>query len=176
MLSFILASLPTREFCRSSRLPLAKRPLLPAKFSMLVKDSQKNGKYGERENPANETRRNMELSWRYQKVTIIQPTQLHSFACIAPYHNTNTQVLFSLHVCFSKRKNEKPKKCSGCSGIGTVDCTFCNGTGVMTLGDQLLCSTSGNCSCVVCKTTGQIPCDTCHGTGYIASWLEETTS
>jgi len=71
----------------------------------------------------------------------------------------------------SNRVNRGPVRCEPCRGTGRVECKFCNGTGLFTVGEKLLCSTSGNCYCVVCKSLGECECKRCCGTGRVASWI-----
>lgn len=71
---------------------------------------------------------------------------------------------------FSKQKNEGPKTCKKCKGTGLVECSWCHATGVLMLGDRLMCSTEGQCHCLACDN-GEVTCKACKGTGKLASWM-----
>ena len=68
------------------------------------------------------------------------------------------------------QKDEKPTPCEKCKGTGRIGCDWCHATGVMMLGDRLVCSINGNCSCLLCQG-GEVQCKACKGTGMIAPWL-----
>mmetsp|Transcript_59318 Transcript_59318/g.120581 ORF Transcript_59318/g.120581 Transcript_59318/m.120581 type:complete len:153 (-) Transcript_59318:171-629(-) len=71
------------------------------------------------------------------------------------------------------KKRDRPQVCSSCSGSGECECPWCHGTGVLTLGDSLVCSTTNHASkCPVCKSAGYTKCENCRGTGFRAGWLE----
>jgi len=60
---------------------------------------------------------------------------------------------------------KKPKRCSLCSGKGTVPCKDCRGTGKGICRD---CSGTGRVPCPVCKGEWrQQMCNHCHGKGYV---------
>lgn len=71
---------------------------------------------------------------------------------------------------FQQKKNHKPQTCKTCNGSGRVECAWCHATGVLMLGDRLICSLEGQCSCLAC-TNGEVQCKACKGTGRIASWM-----
>lgn len=66
---------------------------------------------------------------------------------------------------------DPPHRCSNCGGDGWAECKACHATGVLMLGDRLMCSIEGGCSCPVCKG-GLVPCQRCKGSGRIAAWLD----
>lgn len=76
-----------------------------------------------------------------------------------------------LNWLFQDRKNRKPVDCANCKGTGKVECRWCNSTGVLMLGDMLLCSVDGNCNCLNCDD-GEVECKKCKGLGRIAGWLQ----
>lgn len=63
------------------------------------------------------------------------------------------------------------RSCSECRATGTVECKFCGATGVLTLGDKLVCSVEGGKACPVCKGEGETRCSKCAGSGRIANWI-----
>jgi hypothetical protein len=65
----------------------------------------------------------------------------------------------------------QPRACPDCAASGTVECRFCSATGVLTLGDKLLCSIEGGTACPVCNGRGETRCNNCAGSGHIASWI-----
>eukprot|EP00898_Chlorokybus_atmophyticus_P008327 jgi/Chlat1/8496/Chrsp80S07887 len=69
-------------------------------------------------------------------------------------------------------RQPRPVPCSGCRASGEEECQWCHGTGVLTVGDLMLCTVDGNCRCRVCKGRGFNKCDRCKGTGQVASWLD----
>lgn len=71
---------------------------------------------------------------------------------------------------FQNRKGDAPSTCKACNGRGTVECSWCHATGVLMLGDRLVCSIEGQSHCLVCDN-GEVPCKTCKGTGKLASWM-----
>lgn len=71
---------------------------------------------------------------------------------------------------FQTRKGDNPSVCEKCKGYGKVECSWCHATGVLMLGDRLLCSIEGQSHCLACDN-GQIPCKACKGTGKLASWM-----
>ncbi|KAL6779391.1 hypothetical protein ACKKBG_A12150 [Auxenochlorella protothecoides x Auxenochlorella symbiontica] len=64
-----------------------------------------------------------------------------------------------------------PMLCECCDGKGELECSWCHGTGVMTLGDTLYCSDGGCSLCIICKGQGACTCKRCRGTGRRAAWL-----
>lgn len=66
---------------------------------------------------------------------------------------------------------EKPRRCSKCGGDGWAECEVCHSTGMMTLGDRLVCSIDGGDACPVCDG-GLVRCPRCKGSGRIAAWLD----
>lgn len=72
---------------------------------------------------------------------------------------------------FQDENNRRPVACKGCNGTGFSECRWCNATGVLMLGDTLLCSVEGGCSCLNC-IDGDVKCKRCKGTGKIAAWLQ----
>lgn len=67
-------------------------------------------------------------------------------------------------------RNNPPQNCTHCGGDGQVECTACNATGLLMLGDSLICTMDGNCNCLLCNG-GLLVCTKCKGTGKIAAWL-----
>ncbi len=61
--------------------------------------------------------------------------------------------------------------CSECTGSGAVECRFCSATGVLMLGDKIICSISGGTTCPVCEGHGETKCRRCSGSGNVASWI-----
>ena len=47
----------------------------------------------------------------------------------------------------------RPRPCECCRGSGERECAWCNGVGVLTLGETLFCSDQGCSSCPVCRGT-----------------------
>lgn len=62
--------------------------------------------------------------------------------------------------------------CTCCLGSKELECTWCHGTGVMTVGDQLFCSDQGCRPCPVCSGHGHCKCEYCRGTGKRAPWMK----
>jgi hypothetical protein len=91
--------------------------------------------------PAADDWRALEQSWRFQHRDIWDPT------------------------------TSQPRACPDCAASGTVECRFCSATGVLTLGDKLLCSIDGGTACPVCNGQGETRCNNCAGSGHIASWI-----
>lgn len=71
---------------------------------------------------------------------------------------------------FQTRKGDGPSICNKCNGRGKVECSWCHATGVLMLGDRLLCSIEGQSHCLACNN-GEVPCKACKGTGKLASWM-----
>lgn len=71
----------------------------------------------------------------------------------------------------SERRLQKPESCEPCRGSGLIECTWCHGTGALTVGDTLFCSSEGCKTCPVCHGTGDCTCEKCRGAGKVASWL-----
>lgn len=71
---------------------------------------------------------------------------------------------------FQKRKNHDPAFCTLCNGAGSVECSWCHATGVLMLGDRLMCSIEGQSHCLACHN-GEVKCKACKGTGRLASWM-----
>jgi hypothetical protein len=63
------------------------------------------------------------------------------------------------------------RDCPACIGSGAKECGFCSGTGILTVGDKLLCSVSGGTSCPVCRGVGETRCESCNGSGQVAKWI-----
>lgn len=61
--------------------------------------------------------------------------------------------------------------CPDCRATGVVECKFCGSTGMLTLGDKLLCSVTGSTTCPVCEGSGDCRCQKCGGCGQIAKWI-----
>jgi hypothetical protein len=61
--------------------------------------------------------------------------------------------------------------CLKCRGSGVDECKFCSATGLLTLGDKILCSVSGGTKCPVCRGSGYQSCSGCSGCGQIAKWI-----
>ena len=88
---------------------------------------------------------------------------------------------FHLQSCFSSQlqrlphvQEHRPEQCACCGGSGQGRCTFCRGSGALTLGDHVFCSLEEGCkSCPVCKSKGSVKCVHCKGTGARAPWMEE---
>ncbi|KAG1667839.1 hypothetical protein FOA52_011027 [Chlamydomonas sp. UWO 241] len=69
----------------------------------------------------------------------------------------------------------KPEACSCCQGTGEIECEWCHGTGVLMVGDTLICSITDHTSkCPVCNSTGYAKCKNCAATGFRAKWLAGT--
>lgn len=66
----------------------------------------------------------------------------------------------------------RPAPCECCQGTGSMECSYCHGTGVLTIGDEVYCSMSGCQYCPICAATGEVKCKHCKGTGYRAGWME----
>mmetsp|Transcript_5187 Transcript_5187/g.11312 ORF Transcript_5187/g.11312 Transcript_5187/m.11312 type:complete len:163 (-) Transcript_5187:1596-2084(-) len=78
-----------------------------------------------------------------------------------------------LDLVWKIRKTRSAEACSECKGAREKECDWCHGTGVMTVGDTLFCSTSTHSSkCPVCRGTGYCQCNHCRGTGFRAKWLD----
>ena len=73
---------------------------------------------------------------------------------------------------FQQAKHSPPVSCRQCKGTGKVECPWCHSTGVMTLGDILLCSLDGSTNCLNCED-GEIRCRKCQGSGRVAAWLQD---
>ncbi|GMH33365.1 hypothetical protein BSKO_01199 [Bryopsis sp. KO-2023] len=58
-----------------------------------------------------------------------------------------------MDLIWSISKRGRPTSCDCCKGSGTLECGFCNGTGVLTIGDVVYCSMTGCDHCPVCKNT-----------------------
>lgn len=71
---------------------------------------------------------------------------------------------------FQTKKNDSPEKCATCNGRGRVECGWCHATGVLMLGDRLMCSIEGHTHCMACDN-GEIQCKSCKGTGRLAPWM-----
>lgn len=71
---------------------------------------------------------------------------------------------------FQTKKNDNLQLCSTCKGRGRVECSWCHATGVLMLGDRLMCSIEGQSHCLACDN-GEILCKRCKGTGHLASWM-----
>lgn len=71
---------------------------------------------------------------------------------------------------YQDETNRRPVSCPDCGGSGEKECGWCHGTGVMMLGDRLVCSIDGTCNCQACKG-GYVKCKTCKGHGTVAAWL-----
>ena len=71
---------------------------------------------------------------------------------------------------FQMRRNEKPVPCETCNGTGRIECDWCHATGVLMLGDRLMCSLEGHSQCLACDN-GEVKCKQCKGTGMIAPWM-----
>eukprot|EP01023_Acetabularia_acetabulum_P021048 TRINITY_DN21003_c0_g3_i2.p3 TRINITY_DN21003_c0_g3~~TRINITY_DN21003_c0_g3_i2.p3 ORF type:complete len:157 (+),score=11.11 TRINITY_DN21003_c0_g3_i2:155-625(+) len=70
-------------------------------------------------------------------------------------------------------KAKQSQMCGCCKGCGQQECDWCHGTGVLTVGDTLLCDTVASSSkCAVCKGQGYVSCDHCKGIGRVAGWME----
>lgn len=69
-------------------------------------------------------------------------------------------------------ERRRPQQCTSCKGSGETECSWCHGTGHMTVGDQLYCSSTGCHPCPVCHGTGAIKCQNCCGTGKRAAWVK----
>lgn len=67
-------------------------------------------------------------------------------------------------------RHAPPQTCARCGGDGRAECRACNATGMLTLGDTLICTLDGNCNCLLCNA-GLVVCPNCKGTGKIAAWL-----
>lgn len=67
----------------------------------------------------------------------------------------------------------KPARCACCHGSGQRLCTWCRGSGALTLGDTVYCSETGCSPCPICTNTGTVECQHCKGTGFRAGWLEQ---
>lgn len=63
------------------------------------------------------------------------------------------------------------RDCAACRGGGAEECRFCSATGVLTLGDKLLCSVDGGTECPVCEGSGETTCGRCQGSGQVANWM-----
>lgn len=77
---------------------------------------------------------------------------------------------FELAWRLQTMRNHTPNTCPTCRGSGEVECPVCHATGVLTLGDTLVCSIEGGDRCPVCKD-GVLLCRKCKGSGKIAAWL-----
>lgn len=77
---------------------------------------------------------------------------------------------FELNFLYSDESNRAPVTCPECSGSGERECEWCNATGVLMLGDRLVCSLDGTTKCLVCND-GAVQCAKCRGSGSIAGWL-----
>lgn len=71
---------------------------------------------------------------------------------------------------FNMTGSRAPVPCEDCKGSGAVECGWCHSTGVLTLGDKLICSVDGSTRCLICDQ-GQVECRKCRGKGKIAGWL-----
>lgn len=71
----------------------------------------------------------------------------------------------------ASNQRSRPCPCECCRGSGEVECSFCHGTGALTLGDTLYCSDTGCQPCPACKSKGYVRCLHCTGTGFRASWM-----
>lgn len=71
---------------------------------------------------------------------------------------------------FQMKKNDGPAMCKKCNGVGRVECSWCHATGVLMLGDRLMCSIEGQSHCLACNN-GEVECKACKGTGRLASWM-----
>lgn len=77
---------------------------------------------------------------------------------------------FELNFRYSDESNRSPVICPECGGSGERECEWCKATGVLMLGDRLVCSLDGTTKCLVCND-GAVQCSKCRGSGSIAGWL-----
>ncbi|GAX78657.1 hypothetical protein CEUSTIGMA_g6095.t1 [Chlamydomonas eustigma] len=93
-------------------------------------------------------------------------------------HNTSAKgTVGHLDLLWKIGKKPRPESCTCCKGSRERECDWCHGTGVLTIGDSILCSTAEhNSKCPVCKGVGYSPCSHCRGTGFRAQWLQDPTS
>lgn len=77
---------------------------------------------------------------------------------------------FELNFRYSDESNRAPVTCPECSGTGERECQWCHATGLLTLGDKLICSIDGTTKCLLCND-GAVQCRKCRGSGSIAGWL-----
>eukprot|EP01025_Chloroclados_australasicus_P031994 TRINITY_DN32382_c0_g1_i1.p3 TRINITY_DN32382_c0_g1~~TRINITY_DN32382_c0_g1_i1.p3 ORF type:complete len:171 (+),score=11.03 TRINITY_DN32382_c0_g1_i1:33-545(+) len=64
------------------------------------------------------------------------------------------------------------QSCGCCGGCGQQECQWCHGTGILMVGDKLVCDVYGGNDCKICKGQGYVNCEHCRGTGRVAGWLE----
>lgn len=83
-----------------------------------------------------------------------------------------TRVAQHLDLLLSVSQRGRPRPCECCRGSGERECAWCNGVGVLTLGETLFCSDQGCTSCPVCSGTGSCKCEKCRGTGRVAAWID----
>lgn len=77
-----------------------------------------------------------------------------------------------LDLMWRMSEGRRPEQCDSCRGSGEYECSWCHGTGVMTIGDTIYCNHEGCKSCPVCRGMGQCKCERCRGTGRRAGWLD----
>ena len=105
---------------------------------------------------------------RYAHVTICMSSNNEN------EHGMSARRNLELNWRFQDENNRKAVQCESCRGTGLAPCQWCNATGVMMLGDKLVCSIDGNSKCVLCDD-GHVRCATCRGNGMIAAWLYTKT-
>jgi len=133
-----------------------------SKRSRLVRMSSADntGNNGEENYRLESDRRSLELWWRFQEEQAKQRKQEQEEQ--AEKAKGTTGVIASSQFA----------GCKTCKSTGKVECKWCMGTGLLTLGDSLLCSLETKSSvCPCCKSSGELKCPDCKGTGFVANWL-----
>ena len=109
------------------------------------------------------------ISFVFRRCTATTTTRTTARRCVVAMTDGGRRNL-ELNWKYQDPENRRPVNCPSCNGTGKTECQWCNATGMLMLGDALICSIDGQTRCYNCKD-GEVECKKCRGHGTIAAWL-----